>query len=155
MYVHPHPVTYNGYNANERPCQFVLDEETYEIKVVLHRWYEPSATYFKVRATDEKTYLLRYDEREDEWTLQSAFDADELLARPSIRSDHRRCRCYPRSRARDRIVRILPPGDVEIPFDWILADVLNKRGPIEFILREMARCPNCKHILTEKREDVG
>jgi hypothetical protein len=30
-----------------------------------------------------KTYLLRYDEEADEWTLQSGFDGDELLARPS------------------------------------------------------------------------
>jgi len=29
-------------------------------------------------------YLLRYDEQADEWTLQSGFDGDELLARPSI-----------------------------------------------------------------------
>jgi hypothetical protein len=28
--------------------------------------------------------LLRYDEQADEWTLQSGFDGDELLARPSI-----------------------------------------------------------------------
>jgi hypothetical protein len=38
--------------------------------------------YFKVQSTEGKTYLLRYDESEDEWTLQSGFDGDELLARP-------------------------------------------------------------------------
>jgi hypothetical protein len=33
------------------------------------------------------------------------------------------------------------PDDAEIPFDWILAEVMNKRGPYEFILSESARCP--------------
>ena len=54
---------------------------TYEIANVLDQWYEPSATYFKVQSTEGKTDLLRYDERADEWTLQSGFDGDELLAR--------------------------------------------------------------------------
>ena len=62
---------YSGYKANERPRQFVLDEEIYEIATVLDQWYEPSAMYFKVQSTEGKTYLLRYDEQEDEWTLQS------------------------------------------------------------------------------------
>jgi hypothetical protein len=40
--------------------------------------------------------------------------------------------------------------DAEIPFDWILAEVTGRRGPIEFILSEPVRCPNCKHAITEK-----
>ena len=70
---------YSGYKASERPQQFVLDEEIYQIAAVLDRWYEPSATYFKVQSTEGKTYLLRYDEQADEWTLQSGLDGDELL----------------------------------------------------------------------------
>jgi hypothetical protein len=42
------------------------------------------------------------------------------------------------------------PDDAEIPFDWLLADVTGKRGPYEFMLTEPARCPICKHPLTEK-----
>jgi hypothetical protein len=48
------------------------------------RWYDANAEYFKVRSTDGKRYILRYDERADEWTLQSGFDGPELLARPNI-----------------------------------------------------------------------
>jgi hypothetical protein len=59
-------------------------ERIYEIVAVIDQWYEPSATYFKVQSIEGKTYLLRYDEREDEWTLKSGFDGDELLMRPSI-----------------------------------------------------------------------
>ena len=74
---------YSGYKANERPRQFTLDEAIYEIAAVLDQWYEPAATYFKVQSTEGKTYLLRYDVSNDEWSLQSGFDGDELLARPS------------------------------------------------------------------------
>jgi hypothetical protein len=42
-----HVDAYSRYKANERPRQFTLDEEIYEIDVVLDQWYEPSATYFK------------------------------------------------------------------------------------------------------------
>jgi hypothetical protein len=74
-----------GYKANERPRYFTVDEDVYEIATVLDQWYEPSATYFKVQSTEGKTYLLRYDEHADEWTLQSGFDGDDLLGRPSIK----------------------------------------------------------------------
>jgi len=79
-----HVDAYSGYKANERPRRFTLDEVVYEIDAVLDHFYEPSATYFKVQSVEGKTYLLRYDEEADEWTLQSGFDGDELLARPSI-----------------------------------------------------------------------
>src|SRR5262245_40828606 len=75
---------YAGYKASERPLRFSLDDETYDIASIEDRWQEPAAEYFKVRTVDGKLYLLRYDEREDEWTLQSGFDGDTLLARPGI-----------------------------------------------------------------------
>ena len=69
---------YSGYRANERPQSFTLDEDAYEIASVEDRWYEPDAGYFKVRTTDAKTYLLRYEQQGDVWTLQSGFDGDEF-----------------------------------------------------------------------------
>jgi len=33
---------------------------------------------------------------------------------------------------------------------WLLTEVTGKRGPYEFILGELARCPNCKHEINEK-----
>jgi hypothetical protein len=79
-----HVTAYSGYKANERPRDFTVDEDLHEIAQVEDRWYEPEAMYFRVRTTEGKRYILRYDESEDEWTLQSGFDGDELLARPSI-----------------------------------------------------------------------
>src|SRR5262245_5230635 len=42
------------------------------------------------------------------------------------------------------------PTKAELPFDWILADVLGRKGPVEFVLSESARCPNCAEAISEK-----
>jgi hypothetical protein len=68
------PILVTAYSGNECPHEFAVDEEVHEIAAVLDQWYELSAMYFKVQSTEGKTYLLRYDEKADEWTLQSGFD---------------------------------------------------------------------------------
>src|SRR5215510_16251946 len=145
-----HVDTYSGYNANERPREFVLDEQIYEIAAVLDQWYEPSARYFKVQSTEDKTYLLRYDEQAEEWTLQSGFDGDELLARPSIELVTVDSAIAKKAEQQIESCEYCHPDDAEIPFDWLLAEVTGKRGPYEFMLSEPARCPTCKHLVTEK-----
>ena len=35
------------------------------------RWYDPTATYFRVRAEDGAMYILRHDERAGAWTLEA------------------------------------------------------------------------------------
>ena len=47
---------YAGYKANERPRQFELDDELYEIAAVEDQWYSPEAMFFKVRTADGKRY---------------------------------------------------------------------------------------------------
>ena len=64
---------YSGYKANERPRDFTVDENLYEIAEVEDRWYEPELMYFRVRTTEGKRFILRYTESEDKWTLQSGF----------------------------------------------------------------------------------
>jgi len=54
---------YSGYRANERPRQFCLDDDVFEIAEVQDRWYEPNPEYFKVSTIDGKLYLLRCDPR--------------------------------------------------------------------------------------------
>jgi hypothetical protein len=145
-----HVDAYSGYKANERPRQFTLDEVVYEIDAVLDQWYERSATYFKVQSTEGKTYLLRYDEQADEWTLQSGFDGDELLARPSIELVAVDSVIAKKAEQQIESCEHCHPADAEIRFDWLLAEVSGNRGPYEFVLSEPARCPNCKHEITEK-----
>ena len=121
----------------------------YEIDV-LDQWYEPSATYFKVQSTEGKIYLLRYDEEADDWTLRSGFDGDELLARPSIELVIVDSVNAKKAEQQIESCEHCHPADAEIPFDWLLAELTGKRGPYEFMLSEPARCPNCKHEITEK-----
>jgi hypothetical protein len=104
----------------------------------------------KVQSVEDKVYLLRYDEEADEWTLQSGFDGDELLIRPSIQLVMVDPATTKKAEQQIESCEHCHPDDAEIPFDWILADVMAKRGPYEFILTEAARCPYCKCLITEK-----
>jgi hypothetical protein len=139
-----------GYKANERPRDFTVDEDLYEIAEVGDRWYDLDAMYFRVRTTEGKRYILRYDESEDDWTLQSGFDGDELLARPSIELFTVDRPTALKAEQQIESCEHCHPADAEIPFDWLLAEVTGKRGPYEFILSEPARCPNCKNEISEK-----
>ena len=141
---------YSGYKPNERPRQFTLDEVVFEIDAVLDQWYESSATYFKVQSTEGKTYLLRYDEEADEWTLQSGFDGDDLFARPSIELVTVDSVIARKAEQQIESCEHCHPADAEIPFDWLLAEVTGRSGAVEFVLSEPARCPNCKRPITEK-----
>ena len=40
--------------------------------------------------------------------------------------------------------------DAHIPFDWILADVMNRPGMFEFVLESAVQCPLCHGPVTEK-----
>ena len=97
-----------------------------------------------------KRYILRYDEQSDDWTLQSGFNGDELLARPSIELVTVDAVVAKKAEQQIESCEHCHPAAAEIPFDWLLAEVTGKRGPYEFMLSEPARCPNCKHEITEK-----
>jgi hypothetical protein len=144
-----HVDKYSGHRANQRPRSFTVDEQLYGIEAVLDQWYEPSDTYFKVQTDEGKVYLVRYDTG-DKWTLQSGFDGDELFARPSIEFITVGPEVIQRAEELTESCEHCHPGDAEIPFDWLLAKVIGKHGPFEFILAEPARCANCKHEITEK-----
>jgi hypothetical protein len=62
--------SYAGYRAEERPRSFTLDGHTYEVEEILDRWFGPDHSFFKIRAGDGNTYLLRYSPADDAWTLE-------------------------------------------------------------------------------------
>lgn len=62
---------YSGYKADERPVRFQLGERWLAVVDVVDRWYDPRATYFRVRAEDGAIYILKHDEADDLWTLES------------------------------------------------------------------------------------
>ena len=65
---------YSGHTANERPTRFTLGERTVDVEEIVDRWYSEDARYFRVRADDGNTYVLKYLEREDVWELASFTD---------------------------------------------------------------------------------
>jgi uncharacterized protein (UPF0128 family) len=64
---------YSGAKADERPLRFQWDGRRYTVEETLDQWHEPNATYFKLRADDGNTYILRLDNATPEgvWTLSS------------------------------------------------------------------------------------
>ncbi|HET7841908.1 MAG TPA: hypothetical protein VFM21_09900 [Terriglobia bacterium] len=79
---------YSGFKADERPLRFTVqavrrgvsaDPEippapppcNCEVKEVLDQWYGPGYQCFKVLADDGNLYILRHDQPEDTWTLDS------------------------------------------------------------------------------------
>lgn len=69
-----HVECYSGYKADERPLRFrsrSKDSRTFEVVEVLDQWYGIGYRCFKVRADDGNVYILRHNEKEDEWTLDS------------------------------------------------------------------------------------
>lgn len=64
------PVTcYAGYRGEEEPREFQLGERTVQVVEVLDRWLDPEYRYFKCRASDGDTYILRHDVRAHRWEL--------------------------------------------------------------------------------------
>ena len=140
----------SGHNGNGWPLRFVLDDKSYEIAAVLEQWYEYLATYFKVQTTQGKTYLLRHTSKDDEWTLTSDFDGDELWARPGIQLIAIDGDVIGKAEELIRACEQCLPDEAEIPFNWILSEVTGKLSACEFVLTETARCPNCGLQLVEK-----
>lgn len=69
-----HVECYSGYKAEERPLRFrshKRNSRTFEVDAVLDQWYGMGYRCFKVRADDGNTYILRHNEKDDEWVLDS------------------------------------------------------------------------------------
>jgi hypothetical protein len=63
--------SYSGYKADERPRRFRLGERWFNVEEVGDRWYDPEATYFRVKTEDGASYILRHDERAGVWTMEA------------------------------------------------------------------------------------
>ncbi len=60
---------YSGYRADERPEAFWLRERRIAIREILDRWLGEDHAYFKVTGEDGVLYILRRDDRDDQWEL--------------------------------------------------------------------------------------
>jgi len=59
--------------AYERPVRFWLNGNPHQVDSVVDQWYEPARTYYRIRAEDGDTYILRLDTSTPEgaWDLVS------------------------------------------------------------------------------------
>ncbi|TKS59903.1 MAG: hypothetical protein EWM72_01760 [Nitrospira sp.] len=60
---------YAGYKGEETPRAFTLDGIRLAITDVIDRWYTDIHCYFRVRASDDQRYVLRYHFGEGFWEL--------------------------------------------------------------------------------------
>ena len=60
---------YAGHRGEEEPRSFVFGERRFEVLEIVDRWIDPEHRYFKVKADDGRTFVLRHDATKDEWEL--------------------------------------------------------------------------------------
>ena len=60
---------HSGYRADERPEAFWLQERRIAVREILDRWLGEDHAYFKVTGEDGVLYILRRDDRNDQWEL--------------------------------------------------------------------------------------
>lgn len=68
--------SYSGYKADEYPKCFYWNNNKFEIKEIIDRWYQletnpgaPASDYFKVETTSGIQYLIKHDPESDQWHL--------------------------------------------------------------------------------------
>ena len=68
---------YSGYRANERPMAFTFQGRLWEVVEIVDRWCEgglhpnqPALDHFKVRTTEGRLFLLRYNSLSDVWAIR-------------------------------------------------------------------------------------
>lgn len=76
-------VVHSGYQADEYPKSFYYESARFDIEEIIDRWYQVSytpekpepedsfkpASYFKVRTSDDKIYILKHETETDQWFL--------------------------------------------------------------------------------------
>ncbi|MFN2644290.1 MAG: hypothetical protein ABR570_04820 [Burkholderiales bacterium] len=61
--------SYAGYRGEEEPRAFTLGARRFAVLEITDRWLEPRNRYFKVRADDGCTFILRHDTVNEGWEL--------------------------------------------------------------------------------------
>ncbi len=59
---------YSGRSQAERPVSLVWDGVELAVRSVESEWQEPGERCFRVRTDGDRLFVLRYNERSDEWS---------------------------------------------------------------------------------------
>lgn len=65
-----------GHRGEEEPRAFTLGETRFAVLEILDRWIAPQHRYFKVKADDGRTLVLRHDSTSGEWELAGLVGAE-------------------------------------------------------------------------------
>jgi hypothetical protein len=76
-----------GYRGEEEPRAFTLGETRFGVLEILDRWMAPEHRYFKVKASDGRTLVLRHDTASGEWELAGLVGA-QPAPRPAAKTLH-------------------------------------------------------------------
>jgi hypothetical protein len=60
---------YAGHRGEQTPRVLILGERRIAVAEVLDAWLAPDHRYFKLKGEDGDTYLVRHDERSNNWEL--------------------------------------------------------------------------------------
>lgn len=66
---------YAGYKGEETPRSFTIDGTSYTVAEIVDRWYSETHSYFKVRTTCGRRFVLRFDLDDNVWELVMREDA--------------------------------------------------------------------------------
>ncbi len=75
-------ICYAGYRGEEEPRTFFLGQRPLDVVQIIDRWIAPDHRYFKCRASDGDTYILRQDEAKDRWELTMYARGSETAVPP-------------------------------------------------------------------------
>lgn len=67
---------YAGYRGEEEPRAFTLGGTRLAIVAILDRWMAPEHRYFKVKAEDGRSFVLRHDTSSGDWELAGLVGAE-------------------------------------------------------------------------------
>jgi len=60
---------YAGHRGEKEPRSFVFGERRFAVLEIVDRWLDPEHRYFKVKADDGRSFVLRHDAGTDRWEL--------------------------------------------------------------------------------------
>ena len=60
---------YAGHRGEQTPRTLILADRRISVAEVVDAWLAPDYRYFKLKGTDDDTYLVRHDERSNTWEL--------------------------------------------------------------------------------------
>jgi hypothetical protein len=61
--------SFSGYKGEKTPRSFTLEGKTLFVEHVVDCWYSETHSYFRVKASDEQRYVLRFDLDDERWEL--------------------------------------------------------------------------------------